>query len=278
MKGSTKITDSYHAKLLTIFMSIVFLASCSSPAQQVEVTREVIITELITQEVTRIVNIPVTVTYTAGPSQTPTNTSTPTQTATNTPSPTPFSTSSCVNLKSVTNYWGIKEEDKETRLFPTYDALDGRCVKFYAGAGNGVVATDLGWLLWADIDIDIVSDDLSPTDVNLDKIYSTVWGIWSQVGKGQYEVLLRRVEPFPTLRQPVDDGFFSVGDDFDMSAGQWKSLWFPGAEDSCYWARTNPDTGRIKDNHFGQAGVYMRVYDGDLFESDDCGPWVFVSP
>lgn len=276
---------------LTSLVTVIYITACSSPAtppepEPIEVTSEVQVTVEVTREVTqdvevtRVVQVPVTVTFTPGPSPTPTVTPTPTETPTSTPSATPFGTAGCVNLRSVSNFWNIDADDYEARLFPTYDALDGKCVRFFASQDLGIVATDYGWLSYSrGLDFTFVVDDSTPPGVRSVPSFSTVWGIWHSRGGGEYEIDLRRVEAFDALRQPIeDDGFFMVGEDWDVSAGQWKSLWPPGQIDSCYWARTNPDTGDIRNNHFGQAGVYARIYDGDLFESDDCAPWVFVAP
>lgn len=248
---------------------------------QVDVTRQVV----VTSEVTRIVEISVTIIFTPGPSPTPTETPTPTITPTPTltptftPTATPFNVSSCVNLRSVANYWNISASDAESKLFPEYDRLDGKCVKFFGGGGLGVIATDFGWLLISELDITLVVDSNTPAGISASPKYSTIWGIWDVTRSGEYRVLLRRVEPLPDLRQPVqDDGFYMVGQAFEISAGQWKSLWPPGTIDNCYWARTDPNSGNIRNNHFGQAGVYVRMYEGVLFESDDCAPWVFTSP
>ncbi len=249
-----------------------------SPKEVTRVVTQEVIKE-VTREVTRIVEIPVTVTFTPGPSPTPTETLTPTKTPTFTPSPTPFQVYGCVNLRSVANFWNIEKADYEDRVYPTYDALDGKCVKFYGSESIGMVTTDYGWLSMSFLDFPFEVDDMSPEGIRGVKEYSTVWGILESQGSGEYEILLRRVEPFPSLQQPIeDDGFYMVGEEFEISPGQWKSLWPPGTVDNCYWARTNPDTGDIRGNHFGQAGVYVRVYEGDLFETDDCAPWVFVAP
>jgi len=246
--------------------------------ETVEIPIEVIAE--VTVEVTRFIEVPVTVTFTPGPSPTSTITPTPTNTPTLTPTPTPFNVYGCTNLRSVSNFWNIKGDDVETKLYPEYDKLDGVCVKFYGSEDIGIVATDYGWLgLHKSLDFTFVIDDFSPEGVRSVPTYSTIWGIWEVKRSGEYNIHLRRVEPFTDLQQPIeDDGFYMVGQDWDISPGQWKSLWPPGTVDNCYWARTNPDTGDIKDNHFGQAGVFVRMYEGDLFESDDCAPWVFISP
>lgn len=282
-------------KKIIFFLVAVSISACSSSAPpqastvevtrlveaQIEVTREI----PVTVEVTQIVQVPVTVTFTPGPSPTPTETPTPTITPTPTvtptltPTATPFNTYTCVNLRSVSNYWNIKTDEAGTRLFPEYDKLDGKCVKLYGSETIGVVATDNGWLILTPIDFKFTVDDFTPTGVRGVPMYSAIWGIWKVNGSGDYEILIRRIESFTDMQQPIeDDGFYMVGQDFDISAGQWKSLWPPGTVDNCYWARSNPDTGDIRDNHFGQAGVYVRVYEGDLFETDDCAPWIFISP
>lgn len=283
-----------HFTIICIVL-LLALAACGAqePPEQavtpVEVTRLAQVTSEVTRqvpvtvEVTRVVEVPVTVTFTPGPSPTPTITPTPTPTLTPTPtvtpSPTatPFSVAGCVNLRSVANFWNIDREDYAERLYPTYDALAGKCVKFYGNKSIGVIATDYGWLSYTSLHFIFLFDEKSPEGVTAVRDYSTVWGIWESLGEGRYRILVRRVEPFANLQQPIrEDGFYMVGEDYDVAPGRWKSLWPPGVIDNCYWARTNPDTGRIKDNHFGQAGLYTRLYAGDLFESDDCAPWVYV--
>lgn len=91
--------------------------------------------------------------------------------------------------------------------------------------------------------------------------------------QGEYRMRVRRVDPFSILRQPIEeDGFCLVGKEGDIAAGRIKTLWPPGTINDCYWARSNPETGDIKANHFGQAGVYTTIYEGDLFETDGCAP------
>ena len=244
----------------------------------VEVTAEVEVTRLI--EVTRKVEFPVTVTYTPGPSPTSTDTTTPTPSLTPTATPTPFNVAGCMNLQSVPNYWNIDEDEYKDKLYPFYNKYNGKCVKFYFKDGLGIIGTDYGWLKPISRLVTLIIDEASPAEITKSFVdYSTVWGIWKEKSPGKYQILLRRVSQYPPLQQPIEyDGFYMVGDDYDISAGQWKSLWPPGTVDNCYWARTNPNTGYIKDNHFGLAGIYVRLYEGDMFESDDCAPWIFVSP
>lgn len=250
------------------------LLAMDTPTSQIiektiEVTAEV--TVPVTVEVTKIIEIPVTVTFTPGPSPTPTNTSTPT------PSPTPFGIGGCIGLQTPANYANIKTSEYDETVYPFYDKYDGKCVKFFYSRALGIVGTDYGWISEL-FDISFYTDDQSPSDYrNGPSNYSTVWGIWTVDTPGDYSVLLRRVDEFPKNQQPImNDGFYTIGKDFTKSAGQWKSIWPPGTVDNCYWARTNPDTGDIKANHFGLAGIYTRLYEGDMFESDDCAPWIFV--
>lgn len=280
---------------ISFFLAIISIILVSCSGEQIaetievtriseitqEVTREVEITVEVTKIITKEINVPVTVTPTPGPSLTPTATDTPTITPTSTltptftPSPTPFKVYGCQNLRSVTNYWNIDKENYPERMYPTYDALDGKCVKFYGSENLGVIATDMGWLSLTHLDFNLTEDDKTPDDIEI-KTYSTIWGVWEKEGEGEYKIRIRRVDPFTNLQQPIeDDGFYLVGEKGDIGAGRIKSLWPPGTIDNCYWARTNPDTGGIKANHFGQAGVYTTIYEGDLFETSDCTPWVY---
>jgi hypothetical protein len=269
---------------LGLLVLLLLIAMCTGNGAEPEIVKETVevevtrlaegakeVTREVTVEVTRLVEVPVTVTYTPGPSPTPTITSTPTVTPTHTPSPTPFNVRGCVNLRSPSNYWNLDDE-----AFSEYfERYDEQCIKFYYSENLGVIATDYGWLLG--LDFEPIADEITPPDSEDLDLYSTVWGILDIKESGDYELTLRRVEPFEDLKQPMEnDGFYMVGPENDVSPGQWKSLWPPGTVDACYWERTNPDTGNIKANHFGQAGIYVRIYTGDLFETDDCAPWVFV--
>jgi hypothetical protein len=281
--GQSQLADAVQKTLQAIESPTPFLIkeTVNVPVEvtvQVEITRLVEITREV--EVTRKVEIPVTVTFTPGPSPTPTNTPTPTPSLTPTPTATPFNISGCTNLQSVPNYWNISTSEYGEKLFPFYEKYNGKCVKFYYKEGLGIIGTDYGWLKLFSKMVTFVVDDMSPEGLTKAPVnYATVWGVWEEKSPGKYEIRIRRVEEYPPLQQPIeDDGFYMVGDEFVISQGQWKSLWPPGIVDNCYWARTNPDNGDIKDNNFGQAGVYVRLYDGDLFESDDCAPWVFVQP
>lgn len=249
---------------------------------EVPVIEEVIVTQIVevTKEIQIVKEVPVTITFTPGPTPTPTITPSPTPTATFTPTATPFRVASCVDLLSVSNYWNIETSEYDDKLFPFYEKYNGKCVKFYYSGKLGIFGTDYGYLTLLKKMVTLELDEFSPTNVRKPFAnYYTMWGIWVQKDKGKYQVLLRRVEEFPKQQQPIlEDGFYMVGDDFDVSPGQWKSVWAPGTQDDCYWARTNPDTGNIKDNHFGLAGIYVRLSSGDMFESNRCAPWIFIKP
>ncbi|OQX61139.1 MAG: hypothetical protein B5M51_08610 [Anaerolinea sp. 4484_236] len=222
----------------------------------------------------------VTATNTPGPTLTPSNTFTPTATNTFTPTATPWNVANCTNLRSAPNYWNLTtSSEKEENLYPFYEKYSGRCVKLYFQNDLGVIGTDYGRLRLV-LDVSLIIDDMSP--VNITEIptnYSIVWGIWEETSTGRYEVKIRRVDEYSALEQPImQDGFYMVGEEYEVAPGRWKSLWPPGRKDDCYWARTNPDTGNIKANYFGLAGTYINLYNGDMFESDGCDPWVYVQP
>ena len=243
-----------------------------------------------TPEPTFTFTISTTSTITPTPSLSPTPTITPTPT----PTATPFGTSGCVNLKSHPDYWNLWHENSitgdeaEKSIQAYYDSFDGKCVKFFAWNWTRVVTTDyLISLSRASLCI----DNFTPRDVadatqmhsssyvddyRVANNYSTAWGIWNVIESGEYEVLLRRLAPFSTHQQPIiDDGIYNVGSESEIIPGQWKSI-IPSED--CYWARINPSTGNIKQNHYGVGGIYVRLYEGDLFKSKDCAPWVFVQP
>lgn len=289
--------------LLGILVLLLLIAMCTGNGTNEEIPNETVVVEVtriaegsievtqeVTVEVTRLIEVPVTVTFTPGPSPTPSNTPTPTITPSPTVTPTPFSIAGCRNLSlgltARGDYYNLESKEFKEKYYLKYDGL---CVHVFSGGGAGVVDTNYISLWdWPTL----ASDDITPQSVleNVEekeytllegtyltpKFYSSLWGVYSYES---HTIALRRIEPFEENQQPVaaeGDGFWLVGQDAEMAPGQWRSIVPPGEIDDCYWARTNPNTGDIRDNHFGQAGGFVRVYEGDLFESSGCGPWVFV--
>jgi len=76
------------------------------------------------------------------------------------------------------------------------------------------------------------------------------------------------------LTSPKSDGFYVVGE--EIMPGVWRST---GAGDGCYWERLSGLSGEFGDiiaNHFGNAGVTVRIRSSDAaFSSDRCGPWEY---
>jgi len=132
--------------------------------------------------------------------------------------------------------------------------------------------------------LDIIKDEISPTGVLPLSKYSYVYGIFIVGGMDNNNVsdklLLRRVDLLPENQKPIhNEGTYRVGAEFQVSPGVWKSALLPTWSNSCYYERTSPLTGNIIDNHFGIGGLSIRLYEGEIFETnDDCTPWVFVGP
>jgi len=131
----------------------------------------------------------------------------------------------------------------------------------------------------------VQTDKDTPPDVVPPKQYSSVWGILLIAGQPpentQSDVLLlRRVDILPANQAPIHmSGLYRVGKESEIAPGSWKSALLPTATDSCYWERTNPVTGDIIANHFGIGGVGIRLYEGEVFETNpDCLPWYYVGP
>ncbi len=207
----------------------------------------------------------VTLTFTPGPTSTPTPSPTPTKT------PTPFNINACVPLIVNINTSSPPEQDQEEYL-----RYDGLCVKvFYdpSFTGGGEYTADFKWSIQAIL----LKDEQTPPNVNKPTQFSIVWGIFKVVGEELF-IHLRRVDVLPKNQVPVHNGMYIIGVNSDMYPGTWKSNLSATDTDSCYWERTNPTTGNIIDNHFGIGGMSVRVYEGELFQTDDCGIWFFVNP
>lgn len=115
--------------------------------------------------------------------------------------------------------------------------------------------------------------------------FGEAWGLFDHIpGAGLREndaiFTIRRLVEYPENQGPiVGSGLFAVGSESEMSPGAWKSALLPTESSACYWARLNPDTGSIRDNHFGIGGVVVRVYEGDIFETNGrCGYWFYTGP
>jgi hypothetical protein len=245
---------------------------------------EVPVTVVVTQFITVTVEVPVTVTptptpvNTPTPTNTPTITPTPTNTATPTPTPTPFSIARCRDLQ-IKLTATMTDEQIQTQ----FDSYHGQCVRLIFDPQYGDLATtDLMLYLTK---LQLKEDAITPTGMKALEEYSSVWGIFLAAGQPPDNttsdiLLLRRVDVLPKNQAVIhDEGLYSVGKDGEMAPGVWKSALLSTDTGSCYWARINPDTGSIKANHFGVGGVSVRVYEGEVFETNDsCTPWYYVSP
>jgi hypothetical protein len=66
------------------------------------------------------------------------------------------------------------------------------------------------------------------------------------------------------------DGSYLVGK--DIPSGSYVAD--GGTGGGCYWARMNGSNTDIIDNHISQTGpVRATIYDGEIFETRDCGDW-----
>ena len=264
--------------------------------KNVEVTVEV----PIEVEVTRIVEKVITVTFTPTPVHTSTSTSTPTitptptitstptrtptstPTVTPTPTATPFKLSQCVDFK-LTRFPGLPGKVDAEEL----KAYDGKCIHSYYEKSLGTIyLVPVDHLNHGNIGVTFKKDAETPEDVSaiLSTTYGEVWGIFDQnQNAGLMEldgnILLRNITEFEVNKSPKIEGLFAVGAGLDMAPGMWKSGMLPTDSDNCYWARLNPNNGSIRDNHFGIGGMTIRVYEGDIFETNgNCSPWFYVGP
>jgi hypothetical protein len=202
-----------------------------------------------------------------------TNTPTPENTSTPTPTWAPFNQSGCIEF----TFPSVTEADK--KLFDEkLQALVGKCVKFFFDGKEYVLGTDLIYMSNASV----IADDLTPPDMAVPDAYSIVWGILDEPSKkgGAWRIYLRKAEVFKDNQQPIFSAdLYTVGVEGDMAPGAWKSGVHATWGSDCYWARINPNTGDIKDNHFGVGGTTVRVYEGDVFETNvDCLNWYYVGP
>ncbi len=279
---------------LTIAVIISFsIVSCSSNAD-VSATK---IAEEIYQTLTAEVPSTDIPTETNTPTETitviPTDTNTVTVTPTNTITPTPYDVSSCIDLPNHPDNWNLwftaMTGDKRRSITnPFFDNFNGKCVRFFGGSDIGFTSVDRFYLT---VSFDLVIDEFTPVsaadatyiksssyvgDRLMLSSYSAAWGIWNVIESGDYEILLRGVEPNPYQQEPIpDDGLFNISAESEYSPGQWKSI---RPSEDCYWARLNSSTGNIIQNHLGIGGIYINLQEGDLFESKNCAPWVFVQP
>lgn len=225
-------------------------------------------------------------TYTPNPTFTPANTataiikivtptSTPTPEFTATPKPTlpPFNVANCVNFTLPS----LPEADKDVFDGILRD-LVGKCVKFYFDGDEYILGTDLVYMAR----IVIVADSETPPDVKRPDAFGEIWGMLDAPLKDgdAWRIRLRKASEYPKNQQPITgEGLYAVGTDKEISPGIWKSGVNPTWTSSCYWARINPTTGNIKANHFGVGGITVRVYEGEIFETnDDCLDWYYLGP
>jgi hypothetical protein len=260
--------------LLVIFLLIIVLAaSAGCQPREVTIVQTVEVTRLseITVEVTRLVTVIVTMTNTPGPSPTPTITPTITSTATLTPTITPVNVSQCRRIT-----FSVVGDSNPVSQLHQYNS---QCISMFF---DPVSDRALGFDYSYPIRIDISIDQTTYPDLQQPSQYGIIYGILDYPeGSNLYPTLnLFRIDPIPTNQRPVGgDILYNVGLNQRMSPGIWKSSLLPTDNDSCYWARMDPNTGDIRDNHFGLPGISVRLYEGDVFEStEDCGTWYYVGP
>jgi len=281
--------------IVSVFSCLILFGIISSIPSEKDIANKIeeTLTALPTQtpwiqEITKIVIV--TETPTQGPSPTPTMTFTPTitltptitptQTLTSTPTltPTPFNIYGCRDLKL-----NINQTTTNKQIQEMLNAFHGQCVRVIVDPiqYNLVATTDL--LLYFN-KLEIETDELSPSDVFPLNKYSSVYGIYLIAGKNndndKDQLLIRRVDILPENQKPIHhEGMYLVGKDLEMAPGAWKSARLSTDTDSCYYERTNQTTGNIIQNHFGIAGISIRVYEGEIFQTDDeCAPWIYIGP
>lgn len=214
---------------------------------------------------------------------TPSITPTPTETATPTPTATPFNISQCVDFK-LTRFAGLPGKIDEAEL----SSYGGQCIhSFYSKSFGSIYLVPIDYLAHGNINVELVKDNESPDDApsQVSSPFGEVWGVFEHVpgagfGESDGDILIRRLVEYPANQAPIAfSGLSAVGSASEMSPGQWKSALLPTETNSCYWARLSPSDGSIRDNHFGIGGMVIRVYEGDIFETNgDCGTWFYVGP
>ena len=268
-------------KLPFLILALCLLVACAPSPQAIETAiaqTQAAWTPVPTQTpqetiaVTVIVTKIVTPTFTSTPIFTATNTNTPTITSLPTLTPTPFGTSGCIDMEiNIT----VPSDNYEAHLIEQRNTYDKKCVRLIYVPENGYyspksLVTVIGLSYYRG---EIKRDEYTPANVKSPTKYSYVWGIF----QAPNILLLRRVEELPVNQYPIDEGLYNVGND-GIAPGVWKSSYAPAETDSCYWARINPQTGAIRENHFGIAGMSVRVYDGDIYEIEGCGSWFYIGP
>ncbi|NMC59137.1 MAG: hypothetical protein GYA51_07115 [Candidatus Methanofastidiosa archaeon] len=229
-------------------------------------------------------------TYTYYPTQTPiiiiyTATVIPTATIIPTPTttPIPFNKSQCENI-SIPNY--SSEPDYQKELREHLRMYEGQCVELFFEPWESKYGKSYMFGILSNyidsFDIDLLTDTETPNDITIPSVFSIVWGILEvpENDSSPVKLTLRDVEEYPYNQQPIsEEGLYYVGKDSEMYPGVWKSANEPTWTNACYWARLNPSSGVIKANHFGIAGMTVRVYEGEIFETnDECVTWYFVKP
>jgi len=253
--------------------------------------------ETIIIEVTREVEIPVTVTVdeifpfslptsiptqthtptpslmpSNAPSLTPSPTLTPTPNLTPSPTPTPWLVSNCVKLKL-----DVPLDFSLEIMNPQFEKYNDECVKLiYLPYFDGYVGFNYIYPFLAETILDGTTLD----DVSSPSNFSHVWGIFNISPTGTKTITLRRVEKIQNNQTVIrDKGLYLVGEGLEMSPGLWISAVPENWTDSCYWARLNENSGNIISSHFGIAGMTIRVVEGQVFDTnDDCAPWFYVGP
>jgi hypothetical protein len=146
------------------------------------------------------------------------------------------------------------------------------------------VPTD--YLNHGNVKVELIVDGTSPPDAQARPAgrYGELWGIFEHIPNAGFlqnkgRVRIRQLNLFPAEQAPVNVGLHAVGPDGNIAAGLWKSGQQSTDTNRCYWARLDPASGRIRQNHFGIAGMTVRLYSGDVFETNEyCTPWFYVGP
>jgi hypothetical protein len=259
--------------LMVLALLSIILISASCQPREITVVQTVEVTRLseVTVEVTRLVTVVVTVTNTPGPSPTPTITSTPTRTPTLTPTNTPVNVSNCRRITFTASAASTPME--QLRQY------NGQCISmFYDPAEERAYGSDYFFAIRVNLNID---ENQFP-DLNYPSQYGFIYGVLDYVPEqnSMPQFNLVRFDQISQNQRPVHgELLLAVGVNERMAPGIWKSSSLPTDNDSCYWARMDPNTGDIRDNNFGLPGVSVRLYEGDVFESNEyCGTWYYVGP
>jgi hypothetical protein len=271
-------------------ITLILISSCSShPVEEkiileTEQTGADIMSEVIIETPTDTPST--TETFTPTITLTPTLTQTPTETLTPTITPTPIPREAFQTLD------GIYED-----VITNINDFIGRPIKVVAVAFD---RSENIYTFWSPnfeessfahlkISYNAIMSKEDLDDMYFGWVYGVIAGSYEhKIAITTYErvqIEVIDIEKIEAEFLPKPDGLFMVGEDpapkrltsSYIAPGQWKSS-LDKTTSGCYWARI-ADDGRIIANHFGIAGITVRVLETDaVVEFSGCGRMFFAGP